>query len=250
MTENLESFLKETEFCDYSHPAITKIAEKYKEKYKDQKELAKALFYFVRDDTYYQVGFWNKKASETLAEEAGNCTNNANLLVALLRKVGIPAGYGVMKVKGREYLGPIVPPRLKKFIGKRSTHVYAYAFINGRWLKCDPSSDEPFAYNTQHFNPQSILVEWDGENHGTTNIYHEHIISDQGPEADIDHLINRKLKWYKVIPTKIANLYIIFLRETGRQYNDQFSAENAFSRWLSSKHPFYFLCYSAIGLIN
>ena len=92
MSENLESFLQETEYCDCNHPVIKKLTEDFRSRYSNQRDLAVALFHFVRDDILYRVGLWNKKASETLDEKTGVCTNNANLLVALLRSVGIPAG--------------------------------------------------------------------------------------------------------------------------------------------------------------
>ncbi len=116
MAEDLKEFLQETEYCDFSHPKIQRLAHKIGDKYDNPKDKAVALFYWVRDNILYRVGMWNKKASETLAETEGTCTNNANLFVALLRANYIPAGFGVMKVYGQKYFGPIAIPMLKKFI--------------------------------------------------------------------------------------------------------------------------------------
>lgn len=238
-----EDFLKETCFCDFSHSSIERVAMDFKKRYPDPKELAVALFYFVRDKTYYNVGFWNKKASETLARGVGTCTNNANLLVALLRCVGIPAGYGVMKVRGRKYFGPVIIPKLSKFVGEESTHIYTYVFSGGKWIKCDPSDDELFATNIQHFNPQSQIVDWDGENNAELNLCKEHIISDRGPIANIDHVMRKKMKLYKVIPAKVANFYIEFLRQRGKEFKNQSEAEKSFSQWLKKNNFFYYVLY-------
>ncbi|KKR91271.1 MAG: hypothetical protein A2556_00505 [Candidatus Vogelbacteria bacterium RIFOXYD2_FULL_44_9] len=246
----LKDFLQETTFCDHSQSSIKTIVEDYKKKFSNEKDLAVALFYFVRDKTHYRVGFWNKKASETLAEGSGTCTNNSNLLVAMLRAAGIPAGYGIMKVHGKKYFGPIVPPRLKFFIGDKSVHIYCYVFLNNKWIKCDPSDDEPFATNTQHFNPQSRLLEWDGESHSELNLCGEHIISDSEPIANIDAVFRKKMKSYKTIPVKIANLYINFLRNRGQEFRNQPLAERNFSIWLKKHKPFYYLVFSILPFFN
>ena len=109
----MNDFLKETEYCDWSNSEIKSAAEKIIVNLTEPKEKTVALFYWVRDNIYYRVGLWNRKASETLAERKGTCTNSANLFIAFNRAIGIPAGYYVMKVNGREYFGPIVPKFLK-----------------------------------------------------------------------------------------------------------------------------------------
>jgi len=241
--EKIKNFLKETRFCDFNHSEIAKIADDFKSKYKNNKQLAIALFYFVRDNTKYNVGDWTKTASETLSTGVGTCTNNANLLVALLRKAEIPAGYGIMKVYGREYFGVIVPKKLKVNISKISTHVYCYVYINNKWLKCDPSDDEPLSIGTQHLNPQSELVNWDGESHAMLNLHKDHIIQDRGPVDNIDRLISKKMKFYKKLPVKIANLYIDFLREGAKNINNVDLLEKNFYRWLKKKNYFFYFLY-------
>ena len=116
--DDLKDFLIKTEYCDFENEKIKKLAEELIKGCVSEKEKAVALFYWVRDNILYRVGLWNRKASETLAEGKGVCTSKANLLVALLRAVGIPAGYGVMRVKGREYFGQIVPNRLQNKINQ------------------------------------------------------------------------------------------------------------------------------------
>lgn len=241
--EETKQFLKETKFCDFNHPKITEVVDFFKNKYKTDKKLAVALFYFVRDNTKYNVGNWTKTASETLFSGVGTCTNNANLLVALFRKAGIPAGYGVMKVYGQKYFGVIVPEKLKVNISRISTHIYCYVYINDKWLKCDPSDDEPLSMGTQHLNPQSELVNWDGENHAMLNLHKDHIIEDRGPINNIDRLISKKMKFYKKLPVKIANLYIDFLRDEAKDINDVNLLEKNFCKWLKKDNYFFYFLY-------
>lgn len=242
----MDEYLKETVFCDFSDSSIVEVAEKFKSKHKNKKDLAVALFNFVRDEIHYSLGFWKKRASETLQKKTGTCTNSSNLLVALFRQVGIPAGYGVLKVKGQEYLGEIVPKKLRKYIKKESTHIYTYVYIDGRWLRCDPSSDEAFASNTKHLNQQSSLVEWDGDTHSSSYMVEGHIVSDKGPLESIDHLINRNMKLHKIIPVKIANLYVLFLRRSGKEFSTVQNAESAFRLWLWKHYPWYALFYTLL----
>jgi hypothetical protein len=245
-------YLKETHFCDYNDPAIRAVAMGYKAKHPEGKELARALFYFVRNYTQYRVGNWTRRASETLAEKGGTCTNNANLFVALCRVVGIPAGYGVMEVSGPDYFGPIALPHLKKMVSKKSKHIYAYAYLGDTWIKCDPSDDEALSLNTQHLNPQSRIVEWNGVSDAVLNIHPSHILSDKGPLHDIDRMIGKRQRRILHIPVKIANLYIDFLRLHGAKILTIEDLEPQFLKWLRKRdlksyawyHAFRFLPYS------
>ncbi len=246
----MDKYLKETTFCNFSNQNITKIAKDFKEKCHDKKDLAVELFYFVRDNIKYSLGFWNKKASETLRRKTGTCTNSANLMIALLRSAGIPAGYGVLKVKGQKYLGEVVPVRLRKFIKRESTHVYVYVYINDKWLICDPSNDIHLSLNTQHFNKQSKLVDWNGDNNTDMPIDDNDIISNAGPIDNIDNLIDKKMKFHKIVPVKIANLYVAFLRDNGSRFKDALCAEKEFVSWLRKKHFFYYICYLSFSFVK
>jgi len=239
--ENLKGYLLETYYCDYSHDSIQKIARGFMERYKDQNELAKKLFYFVRDNTRYTVGNWNKRASYTLKFGYGTCTNNANLLVALLRACDVPAGYGVMEVIGPDYFGEIVPPRLSRTVSKKSKHVYCYVYLNEIWIKCDPSDDEPLSINTQHLNPQSNIVEWNGISDAVLNLLPSHILSDSGPINNIDYIINKRQRMSMYIPVRIGNFYIDFLRKKGMEIKTIEEMENKFEDWLKTRHYFDYL---------
>ncbi len=249
MTNNLEAFLKETEFCDYKHPSIQAIAGSYSRKYKDKKELAKNLFYFVRDHIHYSVGNWQDKASETLYKRHGTCTNSANLLVALLRAVGIPSGYGIFKVHGQKYFGPIALSKISKRVSAKSTHVHCYVYLDKKWIKCDPSDDEILSINTQHLNPQSSVIDWDGSTDAILKLEPEHILFTSEPKEDIEHLFRKKQRkslWFAV---RIGNLYIKFLRHNGSGINSMEQSQKEFNRWLKERYFFDYLLYNIIDAV-
>ena len=114
------------------------------------------MFTWVRDNVLYRVGLWNKTASETLHEREGTCTNKANLLVAMLRSVDIPAGYGLLKVDGQKYWGPATPSIISKHVGRVSSHIFAMVYLD-RWICIDPSDDiqlcKNVGYITKTANP-------------------------------------------------------------------------------------------------
>lgn len=236
MTNQSKYFLEETIFCDYRHPAIQSVANNYKSQFQDKEALAIELFYFVRDHVYYQVGNWKKKASQTLLTRKGTCTNKANLLVALCRALNIPAGYGVMEVFSPQYFGPIALHTLSRHASRKSKHIYSCIYLKDKWIKCDVSDDKEFSLNTQHLNPPSRIVEWDGKIHATLNIHPDHVIRDTLPLENIDHLIAKRQRPILMIPLLIGNLYITFLRKNGSRLSTIDGIEREFIKWLSSSH--------------
>ena len=241
--DNIKDFLKKTNFCDFSDEKIKNLSEKIAENCKDDREFAISAFYWVRDNILYRIGDWQRKASETLNEGSGTCTNKANLLVALLRHKKIPAGYGVMKVYGQRYFGPIAIPMLKKFIGETSTHVYVLVYLNNKWIKCDPSDDKKLSENTSYFNKASKIVVWDGYNDAVLNLNKEDIIDDKFPVGNIDPWMMKKSKNAKGLALKIANIYIDFVRNNTKIVSGAEEVETLFNKYLKEKHPAYFLMF-------
>lgn len=240
----LKKFLEETNFCDFCHPDIQKLAHQLTERHNNPRNKAVALFYWVRDNILYRVGSWQKKASETLKEKEGTCTNKTNLLVALLRTSIIPAGYGVMKVYGRRYFGPIAIPSLTKFVGKISTHVYAVVYLDNKWIKCDPAVDKELGKNIYYFDQTTKLVEWEGVNDALLNFKEEDILKDNYPIANVDYLMYKKPKNARGVPLKIANIYINFIRENKQKLNNIEEIEPLFKQWLRNHYPIFYYLFS------
>ena len=238
-------FLQPTRYCDWTHPTIQALAQALTARCSTEREKATTLFAWVRDHIAFEVGNWNRTASETLAAGGGTCTNKANLLVATARAVSIPAGYHVMHVKGQDYLGPVVPDTLRTRISRRSTHVYVTMCLHGQWLRCDPTDDTAFANATAHLNPQSRLVEWEGTNDALLNLDPSHILDEQGPLSTIDHLLARKPRIGRRT-VQLGNLYVQFLREQAGSIRRLEALEPAFVRWLRTRSLGYCVLYSLL----
>lgn len=240
----LDPFLRETFYCDYREVSIKKLASRLTENSRSDVDRAVTFFYWVRDSIRYRIGYWQRKATDTLREMEGTCTNKSNILIALLRASGIPAGYGVMEVTG-EYLGPIVPPGWKGCVSNRTRHVYTCAFLNGRWVKCDPSDDRDFSEQISHFNPQYNLIDWNGIEDSIIRFDQNHIIRDDFPLNTIDYLIEKRARMPQPF-MNIGNLYIKFLRNSKERYYDIKVLQSSFNRWLlKNKHSYYFISITA-----
>ncbi|HEX4564630.1 MAG TPA: transglutaminase family protein, partial [Solirubrobacteraceae bacterium] len=203
-----------SEFCDHDGPAIARALQEIVESSGagDQRAVAAAAFAFVRDEIHYTLGPWGVSASTTLERRAGMCTNKANLLIALLRRAGIPAAYGVLSVNAREYFGVIGAPFLTQYMSSTSTHVYAAALIDGRWIKCDPSTDSELANRTAHFCRQTVLIEWDAVHDSMDFLEPRHVYADLGLFADIADRLARPARGATPARMQLWNDYIAFIR--------------------------------------
>ncbi|GAA3155503.1 hypothetical protein GCM10010521_49230 [Streptomyces rameus] len=240
----LSPFLRETWYCDTSDPRVRRLAAELRGR--DDRATAVAAFRHVRDGIRYRVGNWQQTASQTLVMGDGTCTNSANLLVALLRAQGIPAGYGVMRVRGREYFGPLAPARLARLAGEVSRHVYACVLLDGTWVRCDPSDDLALSLGTVHLNPQSRPVDWDGERDAMLHLHPDHVLEDEAPVADIAGLMAKRMRRTIGVPVRIANLYMDFLRRHGAGMRSSEEAQEHFLPWLRERHPGLHLVYRSL----
>ena len=247
MNENLNDFLIETKYCNFKNININYLAKKLTLEYSAQQEKAKALFYWVRDNILYRVGNWNCSASETLKEKRGTCTNKTNLLIALLRSINIPAGYGVMYVMGDEYFGPIKIPIFKNLVSLKSVHIFCYIYLNNQWVKVDPSDDIKLCEATSYFNPTTKLINWDGTNDAMLNLNPKHILNEKGPINDIDRLISKKSRKSKKFFVKVGNFYIDFLRNNKENIKSINQLEFLFKKWFKKNHLF---CYYIFCLVR
>lgn len=229
-------FLHASVYCDVGHPTIQARAQELTQDAESSTDAARRLFCWVRDTIAFQVGEWNCTASATLAKGSGSCSNKANLFVALARASGIAAGFYLQHVRGREYLGPIVPGRLRGHISPRSLHVHPGVYLNDQWIRCDPSDDRPFAEATVHLNPQSRFVEWDGLHDALLALDPVHILDTQGPVEHIDDVLQKRARIPPAI-VRVGNYYIEFLRIHAQEYPTQQALERGFARWLLRAHP-------------
>lgn len=164
------------------------------------------------------------------------CTNKANLLVAVLRASGYHAGFHIMRVDGHRYFGPIAPTWWSERFTSKSVHILAAVQLRGRWLKVDPSDDYAFSSSTQHINPQSRLVEFNGVREAILNLDPVHVHSTSARLASIDFQMGKR----PVMPSvyfKAMDMCVQFGRNYGACFKDIRSFHCAFLVWLVCAHP-------------
>ena len=165
--DSLDLYLSPTFVIDSDSKVIKEKATLLTEKYDPQKEKAKELFYFARDEVKYNpyLAFCSVddyRASQTLQRREGYCVQKAVVLTALARAVGIPARLGFADIKNH-----LAPEKLIEMMGTNIFvyHGYSELFLNNEWVKATP------AFNIEMCNKFDIKpVEFDGV---TDAIFHE-----------------------------------------------------------------------------
>lgn len=249
MDHSQAAYLKTTRYCDYDHPDVIRQAKAVTATLSSDTEKAVAIFYWVRDKILYRVGHWQKRASETLYEREGTCTNAANLFVAMCRAVGLPAGYGVLRVKGKRYFGPVLPPMFRHFIKDESVHIYGAVFLEGRWVQVDPSDDYDFCRATCHFNPTAQLVDWDGTSDALLHLDPADIIEAYWPVADIEDWMAKSPKNGAGVTALMGNSYVKFLRANRVPVTHCDELEPLFLNHLLKNRFYLYLCWHYLRFV-
>ncbi|WP_300675055.1 transglutaminase family protein [Desulfoluna sp.] len=250
MTHPQAAYLKTTLYCDYDHPDVIRQARVVTASLSSDRDKAVAIFYWVRDKILYRVGHWQKRASETLYEREGTCTNAANIFVAMCRAVGIPSGYGVLRVKGKKYFGPVMLPVFRHFIRDESVHIYGVVFLEGRWVRVDPSDDYAFCRATCHFNPTGQLVDWDGQSDALLHLDPADILASFWPEADIETWMKKSPKNGMGTTALLGNTYVKFLRSNRESVASCEELQPLFVKHLLKERFYLYLCWQYLrGLI-
>ncbi len=230
-------FLITSEYCDAGHPVIRELAHRLAQPCANDTEKAVALFEWVRDQIEYRLGLYRHAASESVGQRWGSCSNKANLLVALLRALGVPAGFHLLEVKTREYFGPLFLPAFHPFVSYRSLHVLCAIQLEGRWVRCDPTDDAQLSEGTHHLNPQSRKVEFDGRSDALLNLMPSHILSDDGVLLPhIDHILSKESRSLPAF-LSIIQFYMAFLRQQGRNFSCVEDVQEGFFSLLAMEFP-------------
>jgi hypothetical protein len=236
MREDLKSFLQETKFCDFNHPLIQKTAREITKSCLSNYEKSKALFYWVKENIKFEFGYWGIKASEVLNEKRGMCTNKSNLLIALSRSIGIPAGYGILKVNTKEFYRELMCPVFKKLVSPTTTHIYIGIFLDDRWIRCDPSVDSELG---ERLKEKSFFGEITGFNISDEEISNmKGILKRAEFFANIDEKLGKLPKHAKGITLEIINSYLKFLREQKQSFRNfsDYEIKKFFFDWLSQRN--------------
>ena len=98
----MDKFLENTHYVDFSSQPVRELAARLKKGSDDDISLIESTYVFVRDDIRHS---WDAKDSrvtvtsaDVLREGVGICWAKANLLAALLRANGIPAGFSYQRL--------------------------------------------------------------------------------------------------------------------------------------------------------
>ncbi|MEZ4870685.1 MAG: transglutaminase family protein [Bdellovibrionales bacterium] len=230
-------YLNSTEFCDSDNDQIRDLARVITRRAKNEKEAAIEVFEWVKERLVYRVGLYKEPASVSIQKMAGSCSNKANVFVALMRSLNVPAGYHISTVKTRDYFGPYCVERFSKFMSLKSYHVYAGVKLDGKWIKVDPTDDSGLTNGTKHIAPQAKPVFFDGENDAMLNLNSRHIIDDTMQcLSSIDDIFRRKVRC-SAEAIEIMNLYMDFMRTDGKKHLTVPPFVEAFFEYFAQKHP-------------
>ncbi len=97
-----DEYLRATKYVDYDDPAVRDIADRLRSSSDGELSLINNTFRFVRDNVRHSWDAQDRKvtvtASQVLREGTGICWAKSNLLAALLRANGIPAGFSYQRI--------------------------------------------------------------------------------------------------------------------------------------------------------
>jgi len=204
--EDLNIYLKPTEFFDFNKRSVSKKAYEITDNLTSDKEKAIALFYWVRDEIKYNMLTYvpnvpaNFKASITLRRRNGFCVSKSILLSSFARALGIPARIHLV-----DLINHLISQKVINWMGTNVMYVHGYSefYLNGKWVKLTPSFDPQTALKGK-FLP---MVEFDGENDAVFpkldnqgNLFGEYL-TDRGvhadlPLEDIDKIFEEKYPSY------------------------------------------------------
>lgn len=200
-------FLSETKYCDLESYEVKKQALRLKAS--NDIDTAINIFNWVRDDVKYAFDYWNIKASETIQKMCGMCANKANLQISLLRAAGIPAGYGVLRIK-KEALKVIAYEEIFAKTLDSTIHVYCRVFLNDQWISADATVDKEL-FEVAYINvPGWEYGNWNGRDH--FKMSKKYILEDLGMLANIDEFMDIPPRFLNDDILKSANKHIEDLR--------------------------------------
>jgi hypothetical protein len=145
MAFDRQRYLQPSELCDFDKsPLLINKARSLTSGCRNRKEKFDKIFAYVKE-LPYGLEDWDLKSSDILEKGWGMCSGKTNLLVALLRAVGIPARYRVYKIVAdvelMDELGQVSEQAEKmKKLGEFRDHVDCEFWL-GKWVQCDAGRD-------------------------------------------------------------------------------------------------------------
>lgn len=157
---NNDNFLVETHFLDYNSKEIQNYLENVPT-YLDQIELAKYLYFMVRDGFLYDPFHLDLrqsalKSSVISSQKRAWCVEKSILLASISRFFSIPSRLGFAIVKNHVGVEKLITYLQKDEI---VFHGYVELFLNEKWVKCTPAFDKRIC-RISKVSP----LDWDGKN--------------------------------------------------------------------------------------
>lgn len=157
----MQEYLASTDILNSYHPRIQAFAKTVTEGSRADIQKAVRIYYSVRDGwkyNPYNISFNPDfmRASAVLEREEGHCLDKANLMIALLRAVGIPARLCLAKVRNH-----IAAEQMTQAFGtdELTPHGYVEVYLHHRWIKATP------AFNKELCDRLNVApLDWDGSN--------------------------------------------------------------------------------------
>jgi transglutaminase-like putative cysteine protease len=161
-------YLAPAEYIDGHHPLVAAQADRLRTAAGTELDVARAIYYFVRDLTYQGGDFEDLeifRASSVLAAGHGYCVGKASLCTALARAAGIPARIGFADVRNH-----LASPRLLRAMRTDifAWHGYTELLLGATWIKVSPTFDigtcqragvAPLEFDGEH---DAMLQSFDG----------------------------------------------------------------------------------------
>ena len=184
----MADYMKATRYCDCDSQEIVKKAKQLTVGVSTQRETAKRVFNFVRDEIRFALEEHNTSASETLKRGTGQCVTKSSLQIALLRAAGIPARYHVVDLSSDCLKGIISQDAYESFGEIITDHPWCECYLSNKWISCDTLFDKPLYESGLRkgvIRKEDIpTIDWDGEN--DVNTITTWIVTDKGTSPNQD----------------------------------------------------------------
>lgn len=158
---SLNNFLRPTYFFDFESEQIQQLIAEFDQPHLSEKQKAIGLYNKVRDGWIYNphhISFnpESLKASNLFTQKEGHCIDKSILLIAGLRRLGIPAKLHLAKVKNH-----LAVEKLTEKFGTNelTPHGMVDIYLKDQWLKVSPAFNSSLCEKCQ-----VAPLEFDGEN--------------------------------------------------------------------------------------
>ena len=209
-------------FCDTNDPQVQELAQKFRggpSGPRSDVEFAIAAFNYVRDEIKYTILHnWSVPVSFTLATRKGNCGTKACLLVALFRAGGLKAEFTVERINTSRMFFIVPTFATGRCNNSRSIHFGTTVFLNGKWIRLDPTVDTALAIGLSGAVGDYFKTSFDGTSHGTYG----------GGKCDGDYQQLSTLDKHMLKKSRITrqvrecfNLSFEFARQYGEEYKTE-----------------------------